>query len=184
MRGDATSRAAKSARRCASRFPMNGEAAGSGNLQRPVVVAVVSVNVVQLAVDQVIRVVSVWHRLMAAAGPMTVVGAVAVREVGGAMSRVLLVHRDAVLVDVVAVRVVKTSVVEVVDVAVVLDCRVAATRAMLVVVAFVHPVRHGCSSGSVDIGVRLVVQESYGKRIRDRVAPPQSSRKRAQAGDA
>jgi hypothetical protein len=104
----------------------------------------VAVLVVQLAIHQVIRMVSVGHRLMAAAGSVTVIGAVAIGETGGAIRRILMVYLDPMLVHVVAMGMMETAVVEIVGMVVVLHRRVAAVRAVLVVVAFVNLVRHGC----------------------------------------
>jgi hypothetical protein len=96
--------------------------------------------VVKLPVHQVVRVVSVWNGFMAAIGPMLMVRTMAVVEAGRALRRVLLVHRDAVLVHMILVRVVQTAIVQVVRVALVLHGRVAAVGAVLVRVAFVDPV--------------------------------------------
>jgi hypothetical protein len=107
------------------------------DLQRPVVVAVVAVRVVQLSVHQVVDVVAVGNGFVPAAGTMPVTPLVAVVEPRGALRRVALVHRDPVLVHVVLVRVMETPVVEVVDVPVVPDGRVPTGGSMLVIVPFV-----------------------------------------------
>jgi hypothetical protein len=99
-----------------------------------VVVAVVAVRTVQPAFDEVVAMVSVWHRLMAAVRPVLVVGGMAARLLGAPL-RVGLVDREAMLVDVVLVRVMQAAVVQVVDVPFVPDRHVAAVAAVLVIVA-------------------------------------------------
>jgi hypothetical protein len=101
--------------------------------QRPVVVAVPGVGVVQVTLDQVVGVVAVRHRLVAAVGAVLVARVVTAAVVlGRAVVRVLRVDRDDVLVHVVLVRVMQVAAVQVVGVALVLDGRVAAARAVLV----------------------------------------------------
>lgn len=114
--------------------PVNGAGrnGGSGRGDAAVVVAVAGVRMVQVAVDEVVHVVTVGHGVVAAARTMHVVAAVAgagvLRRAGG---RVVGVHREDVLVDVAVVRMVQVAVVQVVDVAVVLDGAMAAVRAVL-----------------------------------------------------
>ena len=99
------------------------------------VVAVVAMRMVQMAIDEVIDVVAMRHRFVAAAVAVHVAGfvaaAVVVRRadvrVGGA-------DGDGVFIDVVAVRMVQVSVVQVINVAFVLDGGVAAACAVLVFV--------------------------------------------------
>ena len=98
------------------------------------VVAMVAVRVVQVAIDQVVDVVTVWDGFVAATGAMDVAGFVAAASVlGRAAVGVGGRDGDHVLVDVVAVRVVQVTVVQVVDVAIMADGRVAAAGAMGVV---------------------------------------------------
>jgi hypothetical protein len=111
------------------------------DLHVAMMVTVVAVRVVQLAIHQVVHVVAVGDRLVAAAGSVPVLLIVAVAEAGGAAIRIRGAHLDAVLVDVVAVRVVETAVMQVVGVAIVADCRVAAIRTVLMRVSFVYLVR-------------------------------------------
>lgn len=109
------------------------------------VVAVAAVGVVQVAFDQVVHVVAVGHRGVAAAGAVAVVGVVAGAQVlGRAFGGVLRVDRQLVFVDVVAVGVVQVAVVQVVHVAVVLDRGVTAVGAVFVLVGLVGVVAaHG-----------------------------------------
>ena len=110
----------------------------SGDLDLAVVVAVVAVGVVQVAIDQVIDVVAVRHRFVAAAGAVAVALGVLAAVVAGRAGRgVGAPDRQGVLLDRAAVLVVQVAVVQVVGVAVVLDGRVAAVRPVLMGVAFV-----------------------------------------------
>ena len=97
------------------------------------VVAVVTVRMVQMAIDEVIDVVAMRHGFVAAAGAVDVSGFVAAAVVvGRAGVRVGGADGDAVFIDVVAVRVVQVAVVQVINVAFVFDGGVAAVRAVLV----------------------------------------------------
>jgi hypothetical protein len=115
----------------------------SRDVHRPVVVAVAAVRVVQVALDQVIDVIAVGHRLVAAARAVPVFrgvgGAVMVRCAGRG---VRAADFDPVLLDASGGHVVQVAVVEVIDVAVVPDARVAAVRAVDVVVAGVMFLAH------------------------------------------
>lgn len=94
----------------------------------------VAVRVVQVAVDQVVDVVTVRDGFVAATGAMDVAGLVAAAFVlGRAAVGVGGRDRDHVLVDVVAMRMVQVAVVQVVDMTVMPDGRVAAAGAMGVV---------------------------------------------------
>jgi hypothetical protein len=112
-----------------------------------VVVAVVTVNVVQVAIDEVIDVVAVGDRLVAAAGAVpvafgvlaTVVRRRAVRGVGGA-------DREAVLLDTAGPMVVQVAVVQVIDVALVAHAGVTAAGAVLVLVVGVARGTHAGGS--------------------------------------
>jgi hypothetical protein len=109
-----------------------------------VVVAVAVVRVVEMAVDQVIGVIAVRHAGMAAAGAMDVTGGVAgAPVVGRALGRIGRVDRDRAFVDVIAVDLVQVAVVQVVDVAGVLDREVAAVGAVNMIMGCVNGVRHG-----------------------------------------
>ena len=104
------------------------------HLNRTMVVAMVAVRVVQVAVDQVVDVVTVRDGFVAATGAMDVAGLVAAAFVlGRAAVRVGGRDGDHVLVDVVAMRMVQVAVVQVIDMAVMADGRVAAAGAMGVV---------------------------------------------------
>jgi hypothetical protein len=113
-----------------------------------VVVAVAPVGVMEVTVDEVVDVVAVGDRGVAAALAVDVVGAVArAVVVGGAGRGVLCVGLDAALVDVALVAVVEVAAVDVVDVADVADRHVAAARPVDVVVVEVGVVGHGRAPG-------------------------------------
>ena len=102
------------------------------------VVAVVAVRVVQVVVHQVVHVVAVRHRFVAAARPMSVPLLVpAASVVGRAIRRVRGADRQGVFLNLAAALVVQVAVVQVVRVVAVPQCRVAAAWPVLMVVAFV-----------------------------------------------
>lgn len=104
------------------------------HLDRAMVVAMVAVRVVQVAVDQVVDVVTVRDGFVAATGAMDVAGLVTAAFVlGRAAVGVGGRDGDHVLVDVVAMRMVQVAVVQVIDMAIMADGRVAAAGAMGVV---------------------------------------------------
>jgi hypothetical protein len=110
----------------------------SRDLDFTMIVAMVTVGVVQMAAYEVIDMVAVWHRFVATAGPVTMSLLVSSAVmIGGAAGRIGTGHRQAVLLDVTAVLVVQVAVVQVVGVAVVADGHVAAVRPVLMIVAFV-----------------------------------------------
>jgi hypothetical protein len=101
-----------------------------------VVVAVVAVGVVQVPVHQVIDVVAVRHRLVAAAGAVAVVLRVLAAVVGGGAARgVVGADRQGVFLHPAGAGVVKVPVVQVIDVALVVNAGVPAPGPVLVVVA-------------------------------------------------
>jgi hypothetical protein len=130
-----------------------------------VVVAVVTVRVMQVAVHQVIDVIAVRHRLMAAAGAMLmrrVVGAAGVLRRAGA--GVGAADFQLVVLDTGLAVVVQVAVVQVIDVVAVLDRRVAAIRAVLVVVFLV--VGGHVSVSFAPLGGRLRLQlVGVGQRV-------------------
>lgn len=106
------------------------------------IVAVVSVLVVQVTADEVVDVIAVRHRRMATRGRVHVsrrVGSTCVRWRAAAGIR--RVDGDLALVDVAIVVVVQVTIVQEVDVTVVLDGDVAAVGPMRVVAVFVQLMR-------------------------------------------
>jgi hypothetical protein len=96
-----------------------------------VIVAVAPVRVMQMTVDDVVGVVAVGDRVVAAAGAV-LVGAIVLAAVvrRRARGRVRAAYGERVLVDVVAVDVMEMAVVKEVLMAIVLDRLVAAVRAV------------------------------------------------------
>jgi hypothetical protein len=124
----------------------------------PVVVAVVAVRMVQVAIDQVIDVVAVRHRFVAATRPVLVAPRVsAALMLGSALRRILGAHRHGVLLDGAGLRgMVQVAVVQIIDVAVMLYGGVAAVRAVLVGVAGMIR-RHVQTPSSVSPGARTAL---------------------------
>ncbi len=107
------------------------------------VIAVIAVGVVEMAVDEVADVVAVGDGLVAAVRAMGVVRVVALAVViGGAVIGVFVGDLQAVLVVVAFVGMVEVAVVKVIDVAVVLDGRVTAVGAVLMIVILVFVAGH------------------------------------------
>lgn len=106
------------------------------HFDRPVIVAVIAVGMMEPAVHEVIGVVSVRDGFMAAAGAVDMRGVVragrrlATIRIGG-------VHGQRVLVVMPFMRVMQMTVVQIVDVSVVLDGGVAAAGAVLMMVILV-----------------------------------------------
>jgi hypothetical protein len=99
----------------------------SDHLERAVVVAVVAVRMMQVTVDQVVDVVAVRHRLVAATWTVAMVRVMAgAAMVGRAAVGVPLAHGDDMLVDVVLVRMMQVAVMEIVDVAIMAHREMAA----------------------------------------------------------
>lgn len=125
----------------------------------------VVVRVVQVVADEVVEVVAVRNCLVAAARPVAVVAVVlATPVVGGAVRGVGFGHRECVLVPVAVVRAVQVAVVEIVDVIVVPDRRVAAAGPVLMLVQVVNFVvmAHGATVGrstpvAKQAGVRVIL---------------------------
>ena len=118
----------------------------SGEFDGAVVVAVAVVRVMQVAVHEIVNVIAVRHGLVTAAGAVDVSRCVAAAAVvGGAGIGVGGADGDAVFIHMVVVRMVQMAVVQIVDVAVMPDGGVAATRA--VPVRVVGVVRLGAGIG-------------------------------------
>lgn len=106
------------------------------DLDFPMVVAMTIVGMVQMPIDQIIDVVAVRNRWVSATRPMHMVGAVARAGMPpGATRRIFAGNLDDMLFHLaVGCRVVQVSIVEVIDMAVVLDSGMATALAMDVVV--------------------------------------------------
>jgi hypothetical protein len=123
------------------------------------IVAMAAMRVMQMAIDEIIDVIAVRDRLVAAAGAVFVVlgvaAAVVSRRAGG---RVLAADAQAVFLDPFGAHVVQVAVVQVVDVALMLDGGVATRRAVLVIVLGMK----GSSHGETPFLDRFPVAESKG----------------------
>lgn len=126
------------------------------------VVAVVSMRMVEVAADAVVDVVAVRDRLVAAAGAVNMAGLMTpAAMVRSAAVRIVSRDVDHVLVDMILVRMVEVTIVQILDVAAVAHGRVAATRAMPVRMVGVvgcgasgHRVSSFPCPGSADASVR------------------------------
>ena len=140
------------------------------DLHGPVIVAMGAVGVMQVPVDQIVYMVAVRHRFVAAARAVLVFLVMAgTGMVGRAAPRIVGAHLDLVLVDVIAVRVMEMAIVQVVEVIAVLDRGMAAGRTMrvrmvgmdLVVVAGhdIHPfLKNQCLSPAWAMALRTSVR--------------------------
>ena len=134
----------------------------SGSRQRTVVVAVVAVRMMEVTADAVVQVVAVGNCLVTAAGAVDMARIMtAATMIRGAAIGIVIGDVDHVLVDMISMRVVEVTIVQVVDVPAVSHGGVPATRTVLVsVVRMVGrgASRHRVSSfpcpGSADIAVR------------------------------
>jgi len=99
----------------------------------------IAVRMVQVAGHQVVHVIPMGNLLMAA-GRTVAMGLLmpGTGVLGSAGSRVGRIDRQNVLIHVVAMNVVQVAIVQVIRVVAVLDGDMAATRAMLMAVAFMH----------------------------------------------
>lgn len=90
-----------------------------------------AMRVMEMSVDEIVDVISVRNRFMAATGTMLMPGLVTGAEVIRRTSRRIgVTHLDHVLIDVIAVRLMQVAVVQVVDVIAVLDGDMAAAGAV------------------------------------------------------
>lgn len=107
----------------------------SGQFEGPVIVAMAAVRVVQMAIDEIVRVVAMRNRFMAAVCAVDMIRSMAAAlVVRSAAVRICGGDFDSVLIDMVAVDMVKMAVVQIVDMPGVMDGDMAAIAAMLVAV--------------------------------------------------
>jgi hypothetical protein len=103
--------------------------------------------VMQVAVYQVVRMVAVGDRLVAAAGAVRVTVVVTVAAmIRGALGRVAGIDLEAMVIHVAIMHVVHVPVMQVIGVPIVHYCSVAAVRAVLMGMSFVRVVLHVLSS--------------------------------------
>lgn len=99
------------------------------------IIAVIAVRMVQMAVDEIVDMITVRNRFVAAARAMNVSSVMSgAAMVGRATIRILVAHFNPMLVHMIRVRMVKMAIVEIIHVAGVPDSNVAAAGSMRVVV--------------------------------------------------
>jgi hypothetical protein len=125
---------------------------------RAVVIAMLAVRVMEMLADEVVDVIAMGNLLMTAIGAMNMRGLMPTADVlGRAIRRVSGAYPEDMLVDVIAVGVMQMPVMQIVDVALVLDRRVPAIGSMRVGVACV--------------GVVLRISHGHNHRIRPHRPP-------------
>ena len=107
------------------------------------VVAVRGVRVVQVPVDEVVDVITVWHRFVSTTFTVDMIRLVITTHVRHAAGRVHHVDRERALIEMSAVRTVQMSVVKKVEVITVTKCGVAARRVVPVIVVVMAEMGHG-----------------------------------------
>ena len=123
------------------------------------IVAVLAVRFVEVPADQIVAVISVGNRFVAAAATMLVtVGMLAAGVLRSAGGRVLACRLELALVNVPLVAVVEVTIVQVVRVVAVLDSAMAAARAVHMLMSVVRGVAHG------DFPFPAHMRLPYGKR--------------------
>ena len=137
----------------------------SGGGQRAVIVAMIAMRVMQVAADAIIDVIAMRHRLVTAAGRVDMAGFMTgAAVIRGAAIGVFAGNLNHVLVDMIAMRVMQVTVVEIVGVAVMAHGGVAATRPVTMRVAGVS--RRG-ARGHFNRPFRFL-EMRCGSRSRDR----------------
>lgn len=133
---------------------MPGAASASGQRDRAMIVAMVAVRMMQVTADQIVDMVAVRHGLVAAAWAVHMLPVVATAAVAGrATFGIGRADRDHMLVDAVAMRVVQMTILQVIDMAVVLDRGVAAAGSVAVAGLLGVDVFHGASGGTGNVRV-------------------------------
>jgi hypothetical protein len=107
----------------------------SNDLYRTVIIAVIAVRMVQMTGDEIIDMIAVWNGFVTAAGSMNVSSIMSgAAMVGRASIRILAAHVNRMFVHVVAVRMMKVAIVDIIQMVAVADGNVAAVRSMHVIV--------------------------------------------------
>ena len=153
--------------------PIEGPCERSGRVQRAVVVAMIPMRMMQVPIHQVVDVIAVRYRGMAAARAMRVVGVVTFAVVGNAAVGVCARDLDDVLVVVVLMGAMQMPVMQVAHMVPVLDGDVAAVRAVGMVVIFVDFVAH-VSDVSMS-GFNFTVGSAWSRTFKTSVSTWQSA---------
>ncbi len=149
----------------------------ANDLDRTVVIAVIAMWMVQMAVDEVVDMIAVRHRFVAAARSMDVTRFMSrASVVGRAAVRIRLADLNDMFVYMVAVGMMQVAVMQIVDMIAMADRRMATTGAVLMVVVFMMregTVRHFgtpfsvCLTGVCDGIFNKVDDVGVGDRIDD-----------------
>lgn len=107
----------------------------SHDLDGAVVITVIAVRMVQMAVDEIVDMIDVRDRFVAAARAMDVSSIMpGAAMVGRATIRILVAHLNPMLIHMIGVRMVKMTIVEIVDMVAMPNRDVAALRSVRVIV--------------------------------------------------
>jgi hypothetical protein len=137
------------------------------------IVAMISVRMMQMAIDQIVDVITMRHRFVAASGPMDVVSLMPrASMLRRARIRIDRRNLDDMLVDVTSVHVMQVPIVQIVDVVAMLNRDVPATRSVLMRVIGVLWVRAG---GHSDVTPQSIVQQGVASSYHGQVAKYYSS---------
>lgn len=102
------------------------------------IIAVISVWMMQVAIDKIVDMISVWLGFVPAARPVYMIRLVARTAMFGRASiRVFLRDFDNVLVNVIAMHVMQMPIMQIIDMTIMLDDRVTAAGSMLMWMVFV-----------------------------------------------
>jgi hypothetical protein len=109
----------------------------------------VAVDMMEMSMDQIIHMISVRHRLVAAAGAMAMsLLMLAAIMIGGAVRGIIAIHFQAMFLHDGPGHVMEMAIMEVIDVAIVLDPRMPALGSMLMRVSLVMAGHCESPSGS------------------------------------
>lgn len=97
----------------------------SDDFERPVIIAMIVVHMVEPSIHQIIDMVAMRHRFVAAIGAMLMLLAMTVGAVGAAIG-IARAHLDHMLVDMALMRVMEVPVMQIIDMPFMLHCGVAA----------------------------------------------------------
>ena len=121
----------------------------SNDLHRTMVITVIAMGMMQMAVDEIVDMIAVRNRFVAAARAMNVSCVMSgTAMVWRASVRILVAHFNPVFIHMIGVRMVKMAVVEIIQMVAVPDGNVAAARSMHV---FVIGVMRKIATGHFDV---------------------------------
>lgn|GEM_PF-1610679 len=105
----------------------------------PVVVAMIPVGMMQVAINEIVYVVTVGNRFMTTSWPMHMTWLVACTGmVRGAAVRISVRDLKPMFIDMIPMRMMQVTIVQVVNVAIMFDRRMAAVRTVRMIVIFVN----------------------------------------------